>query len=339
MEYSSWNLKKAKQQKRFLVQNNQDGKYDIDIDMIDRIIDGTVIPFDAPLSLKEKLEYDREKLEEYEYFIKPIEEMYSLTKKVKCGYLWEIDLPINELMTFVNDFFRDALTEWYQIFLEVYKERKNNFQVGNKRCCELYIPGVNYSYITYERKYTIEDLFSIVHEYTHAIVDRIKFRYSYDNKYPFVELPSLAAEMIAKDMIKNYYTNISGEIKNYFVGSVASINEFAKNILMAKKFLDTYSLDDEEQIKYSLNYFTNFSKRKSNALINKLQLENICYVVPFMYAMELYFIYLNDVELFQYDINKIITMDNCSNFLEEVKKLGLVPNQNTNNFIQNIKRG
>ena len=38
-------------------------------------------------------------------------------------------------------------------------------------------------------------------------------------------------------------------------------------------------------------------------------------------------------------MNKIITMDNCQNYYDEVKKLGLIPNQNVNKFIQNIKRG
>lgn len=339
MGYSSWNLKKAKQQKEFLIQNNENGKYDVDIDLINRIIDGTVTPFDVSLSLKEKLEFDKEKIDEYDSFIKPIEEFHHLTKKVKSGYLWEINLPINELLTFVNDFFHDALPEWYHLFLEVYKEKNNNFQIANKRCFELYIPGVNYSYISYERKLTIEDLFSIVHEYTHAIVDRIKYRYSYDNNYPFVELPSITAELIAKDIIKAYYTNVNEEIKNYFIGFIASLNEYAKNILLAKKFLDTYSLDDEEQIEYNLKHFAKSSKRNSSSFTDKLQLENICYVVPFIYAVELYYIYLSDTELFQYDMNKIITMDNCSNYFNEVKKLGLVANQNTNKFIQNIKRG
>ena len=337
--YNSWNLKKAKQQKCFLVQNNVDGKYDIDIDRINSIIDNMLTPFDSPLTLKEKLEYDKEKIDEYEYFIKPIEEFYNLTKKVKIGYLWGFDLPINELLYFVNDFFRDNLPEWYGIFEKVYKEKKNNFRVSNKRCCELYIPGINYSYINYERKLTVEDLFSIVHEYTHAVVDHIKFRHSYDDKYPFIELPSLTAEMIAKDIIKSYYTNIGEEVRNYFFGSLASINMFAKNILYAKNFFDAYTLDDEDQINYYLDFYTNFSKIKRSNLTDKLQLENICYVIPFIYAIELYYIYLEDNELFQYNMNKIITMDNCQNYYDEVKKLGLIPNQNVNKFIQNIKRG
>ena len=53
---------KAKQQKCFLVQNNVDGKYDIDIDRINSIIDNMLTPFDSPLTLKEKLEYDKEKI-------------------------------------------------------------------------------------------------------------------------------------------------------------------------------------------------------------------------------------------------------------------------------------
>lgn len=338
MKYT-WNIKNAKQQRNFLLQNNQNGKYNIEIDMINQIIDDKVTPFEHSSSLQEKLIFDKEKIDEYSYFLKTIENFYNLTTDIKCGYLYEIDLPINELLTFVNDFFHDALPEWYEIFESVYKEKKNNFRVNGKRSYELYIPGINYSYINYGRRMTIEDLFAIIHEYTHAVIDRIKFRYSYDNKYPFVELSSITAEMIAKDFIKSYYTNVNEEIKNYFLGAIASINTFANHILLANQFLESYSLDNEEQIKYNLQYFANGSKRMVNNLTNKLQIENICYVVPYIYAIEFYFLYLEDSELFQYDINKIITMDNCSNYFEEVKKLGLIPNQNTKRFIQNIKRG
>lgn len=339
VEYSTWNLKKAKQQRKFLVKNNIDGRYDIDIELINSIINETVSPFDHSLSLKEKLEYDKEKLDEYAYFMKAIESFYNTTKKFKIGSLWQLSVPIDDLMTFVNDFFRETFPDWYGLFNSVYKERRNNFRMGKKRSCELYIPGVDYSYIEFKKSSSIEDLFAIVHEYTHTIVDRIKYRESYDEHYPFIELPSITAEMIAKEFVKSYYSKVKGDIRDYFMGFMAAMNNYAKNILMAQKFLDKYSLENEMQIKNNLRVFTNYSKIDDEALTDKLQLENICYVVPYIYAIEFYFLYQKDKELFQYNMKKTITMEDGNNYLKEMKKLGLVPNQNINNFIQNIKRG
>lgn len=339
MSYEAWNLKKAKRQRRYLMQKNVDGKYNLDIDLINQVIDNSLVPFEYFLSLQEKLNFDKSKLDEYSYFFKIIEDFYHLTSKVKPGYLYEIDLPVNELLVFVNDFFKENLPNWYGIFEEVYKERKNNFKLGDKRCYELYIPALNYSYINFQKKLTVEDLFAIVHEYTHAVVDRIKFRYSYDNKYPFVELPPLTSELIAGDIMRSYYTNLDEEIENYYIGSVASLHDYADEIIKVKRFIDTFSIDDDEQIKYNIEHYTNNAERLKNPITNKLQLENICYVVPFIYAVELYFVYIVDKELFQYDINKIITMDNCSNYYEEIKKLGLTPNKNMKKFVESIKRG
>lgn len=338
MEYT-WNIKKAKQQLRYLESHNQDGQYNLDIDSLKQIINNSIVPFEYMLTLKEKLEFDQEKLDEYSYFMETIEEFYNLTKRCKCGYLYEIDLPISELLCFVNDFFKEVYPEWYSLFNEVYKERRNNFQVKNSRSFELYIPGVNYSYINFQKKNTIEDLFAIVHEFTHAVVDRIKYRYSYDSKYPLVELPSLTSELISSDIINSFYTNVKEEVKYYLGGSMASLHVYAGDIIKIKNFLETHTLDNDDQIQHNIKYLTNKSVRTKEALTDKILLENICYVVPYIYAIELYYLYSKDHELFQYDMNKIITMDNCSNYFEELKRLGLVPNQHTKQFIHTIKRG
>lgn len=182
-------------------------------------------------------------------------------------------------------------------------------------------------------------MFAIVHEYTHAVVDHIKFRYSYDNKYPLVELPSMTSELIAGDIINCYYTNLGEEVRNYLLASVSSLNQFAKELLKADEFLSTHTLDNDEQLKYNINYFSKKSKELKMSLSNRLQLENICYLIPFIYSVELYNLYNKDKELFLYDMDKIITMENSDNYYEELKRLGLVPNQNMRKHVERIKRG
>lgn len=97
--------KKAREQLRYLERSNVNGKFDIDIDILKSLINDEITPFAQTLSLKEKLEFDKEKINEYSYFLKPIEDFYNITKKCRSGYLYEIDLSISDLLTFVNDFF------------------------------------------------------------------------------------------------------------------------------------------------------------------------------------------------------------------------------------------
>lgn len=132
MRYANWNIRNVKHQIRYLQHNNQNGKYNIDIEILKQIIDNSIIPFEHEFTLKEKLLYDKEKLNEYNYFLNDIKNFTSYNIGDHDYSLNVINIPISELLIFVNDFFKEVFPSWYNIFNKVYREKHNNLKVGGR---------------------------------------------------------------------------------------------------------------------------------------------------------------------------------------------------------------
>ncbi len=113
MKNIAWNKRKMRQQIGYLIQNNEEEKNSFSIDVLRDIYNDEVSPFDYSLSLSEKITRDYDVLKEYEYYLDDIQKFsfYSL-EKVNYDFHY-IDLPVNELLYFVNDYFKDIFPNWY----------------------------------------------------------------------------------------------------------------------------------------------------------------------------------------------------------------------------------
>lgn len=309
MQYGSWNkiqllkhLKQAEKRRDYT-----------DAGILKQLICDTVIPFDPDVCPNTD-EFNKQFLKEYDYYLPHIKD-FANTSHLICSQTDYICIPINSQLEFAYEFFSSVAPKWMDIFDDIYKERKKNLKIGNSGNYSVYLSSIDYSYLSINKNMAIDDLFNLVHEYTHTIVDRICYRLCYNSHYPFIELPSICSELIAAVFMKDYYMDIDEEVDNYLMEVLNVVIDYARNIIATKRYLDGEITTTPDNI----------------SLIHDMS-----YVLPFIHAFELFYLFLSDKEKWFYTINKIINMPPTDNYEREMKKLGLTPNSCLNKFISDL---
>lgn len=282
----------------------------IDIGIIKQLIDDTITPFDSDCYASD-LEFKKNFLKEYAYYL-PFIEDFSKTQLVEEKIVSPIYIPLNSQLDFLYDFFSNTAPGWMKLFDDIYKERKKNLKVSNSGNYSVYLSSIDYSYISINKNMMIEDLFNLVHEYTHSVVDRINYRFSYNSHYPFIELPPMCMEIISALYMTDYYLDIGSDVQEYLKEIFNIVIGYARNIVAINKNIS--DTDNEE----------------------KTLLHDTTYVIPFIHIFELLYLYLEDKEKWFYTLNKIINMPFSDNYLDEMKKLGLTPNKDLNRYINDL---
>lgn len=306
MSYRSWN--KIQLYKHLKAAEKIGDK--IDIGIIKQLINDTINPFDSECYSGD-LDFKNNFLKEYTYYIPYIED-FAKTSLLEENMSSSIYIPLKSQLDFLNDFFSNTIPEWKKLFDNIYKERKKNLKVSSSGNYSVYLSSIDYSYISINRNMMIEDLFNLVHEYTHTIVDRINYRFSYNSHYPFIELPSMCMEIISALYMMDYYLDIRNDVQEYLKEIFNIVIGYARNIV-----------DISNNI-------------KSGANEEQSLLHDMTYVIPFIHIFELFYLYLEDKEKWFYTLNKIINMPVSNNYLDEMKKLGLTPNKDLDRYISDL---
>lgn len=307
MSYNGWSTKQIKKQ----IHKSSKAQEKEEVEILYSILNNECDAFSYDTTKEEKELMDSTITNEYKYFMEDID-LFSNTKvKRHINYLDEIGMSSKELLSFTHDYFKQFDPNWYKIFMSVFKDRKHNLIIGSKGNSTIYIPSQDYSYIKVEKKDSIEDYFNLIHEYTHTVVDRMKYRHDYLCGYPFVELPSLLNELLLCDYLKEVYIGLDKDIKSYFNSLIRQTVAYAKRI---SNYYYKGIIDKDYMVKY------------------------ISYVIPMMEVIELYNVFLSDKEKGLFILNNIIMMDEVPNYLEYTKRLGLIPNQNVNNIINKFNK-
>lgn len=311
MQYKSWNkiqlykhLKKAEK-----IRDK------IDVGILKQLICDTIIPFE-PDVCPNTPEFNKNLLSEYSYYLPHIEDFANTTPAINDDVSY-IHIPTESQLEFAYELFSNLFPKWMDIFDAIYKERKKNLKIAESGNYSVYLNSIDYSYISINRNESIDDVFNLIHEYTHAIVDRIYFRLSYNSHYPYIELPSITTELIGAVFMKDFYLDIDADVDAYLAEVINIVIDYANNIMNINNSLDGNSIAKETITHQSL-------------------IHDISYVIPFMHAFELFFMFFEDREKWFYTLNKIITLPNSDNFLEETKKLGLTPNKDVKRFIDDL---
>lgn len=341
MECLDWNIRNIKKQLNNC-KNRTDKDFSLDVNLLDELLNGDIKPF-GKVDFMTGFNHDKKILTEYRDFYEPIRELGNIRyiepiRKVSA--LSFIQMPYNELLSFTHDFFMSLNPEWANLFNKVYSERKNNLKFSESRSYSIFVPGIQYSYINIEKKDSVEDFFNIIHEYTHTIVDLLKYRYTYDCGYPFVELPSLFSELVAKDLILETYSGLDKEVKDYMLASLRTCINYANELVEEFNYFNSIpKLKNEDDVIKNIQRTLHLDKKAARALVSQSVIEKICYVIPIMVAIELYYIYKIDPEKCFYILNKLIYLDNCKNYIDELETLGINMNENSLRLVREIKKG
>lgn len=308
MVYNSWNKIKIKKQ----IKSTNDS---VDKTILEHLLNGSMIPFDDNTYPKTN-DANKIIIDECSVFSNYIEE-FSLTPKFKNVQQEQKRVPINLQLDFLYELFSTVTPEWMGIFNKIFKERKSNLKISSACNYSVYLSSLDYSYISINKIFLIDDLFSLVHEYTHAIVDHIFYRTEYNSIYPFVELPSLNMELVSATLMSEFFWDIDNDIVSYFKYTINAIIDFAIRIVRISKYLN--------QSGEFPQYF------------NRSLIIDYSYVIPYLFNLELFSLYNEDKEKWFYILMEIINIQPSGNPLEDIKKLGLTPNFKVNEICDELR--
>lgn len=344
MVYSNWNnelidrqLKKVK----YLYKKNPSESLLTDIESLKLIKNKIINPFPEKSSFKEQMNSNIASLYEYEDFledIKSFSQMKSSLEAYLISFSDKFDNPIEAILGFTHDFYNNLDKDFATAFNKIYKARKNNLMFSDKRSITVTINSLNYSYLNVKRQNTIEDYFYSIHEYGHAITDLIFYRYCYCYKYPFTELVPLFMELIAADEINDTFFDLDKDIASYKAIALYTVLDYSREISLFYSFIahcDKYPYN-KSQMQLNLAKYANISENNANKILTMSNLERFSYTIPYLVAIELYYLYRVDKEKALYYLKELIKLPMCDNYQVPLLDRDIILNNNSKKYILEI---
>lgn len=184
---------------------------------------------------------------------------------------------------------------------------------------------------------TFQDYISLVHEASHAITELLNPDIIWDfNKYCFTEVDSLFFEIVGGDFIGDKTNNKKDDLivkQRIFYDYLE-----CASIICAK--MDLYSCLSKKELRNNKlikqYYKEEFGLKKQK--IEEISLTYIHeiwhYIISYLTAIELYYIYLNDKDEALSLLYKIILLKGLKTqeYLDKIKELGIEPGKNITNY-------
>jgi len=303
-----------------------------------------------PMSLLKSYEILKFDYSSISYLWQEFQKHYSLSiKPINIPPLKSASLSQSNLFEITHDFFKSLNNSYYQCFMHYYKKRKEhvNFVFDenpfSNEGLTYILPSLKESFIEINRTYTIEDSLRLIHEYSHSISSLMN---PYQMRYPkkiYSEIDSIFMEMIATDYLKCCTTeeNISilnmDRIKNFYYIS-KDINNIINLINAEKK--QNQDFNKNKILKEIALKECDINNNELEDLLKYPDLYSTIYLISYIFAIELYYIYLEDKELALHILKKIILINenNDEKIFKDIKKLGLIPNKNFAKYQKECKQ-
>lgn len=242
-----------------------------------------------------------------------------------------IEMNSEEMLQLANDFYSSLDSEYYSYFSKVFAKRKRTIgfldEPDNDEAFgrTFFLNYFKESFIIINHSSTVEDLFTLVHEFAHATSLQMNPNHLYPPKSVFGEIDTYFIELVFADYLCSL--NIIDERYMRF--------EFGCNVVEAKSIVNKIELIKTESF---FPYGFNSSKLllKTGSLMCDLNYEEVLSlfdsseeveisIIGFMYALKLYEIYKKDKKKAM-DILKQFIFMKCNTekeYYEKLRELGL----------------
>lgn len=247
----------------------------------------------------------------------------------------------------VYEFFKQLDDELFSNFISLFINKDKNIIFAANNPIKDFV-GITYLNndnikIKMTRSKTIEDIFTLVHEYGHALnMKKNPKLYNNEARTHFEEIESIFLELILCDYLVNNGFNKDdiNEVKKIIIENL--INE-------AKDLYFKYNINrfiHVEQIKNIDNHFFKLLYQKKNITKDELRkvyrssYEDVTkYVISSLYALELYDKYQINKEKTIEDYKNIISLDLYTHldYLDAIESKLIVPNE-SDTFIRTLKK-
>lgn len=223
------------------------------------------------------------------------------------GFLFSED----DILASVHDFYYKLDKTWFNYFINIFKDRKDNLSFDKSRSFSHYFPKSDIWLANINRTYSIGDYVDGVHEYAHGIADQITGKIKvYSPNNILIEVFPIVCQLIYlyKNDLRGMQPEVSKYINNYYATMINYAEEIKTKYNIAATF---FHVKNPRNLSRLIKKAWNLSLKKEDivSLYATPIEENINYVFPFLVAVELLELYTLDPELFKYTANKIITSD------------------------------
>ena len=296
---------------------------------------------------KDRVNDDAKWLEKYHYFNHDIETFADISSILPSTVqMDELKVPLGIVFGEIHDFFNHLGGEWRNLFNKVYRERDNNLRFSNERSYNFYLPGQDYSYINIQKTDTIEVFTDLAHEYGHSIADMMKYRMYAEDKdlYPFIELPPIFFQFAIGDWLSESRESLDNLVNDELVVMARTCGNYANYITYLNKYLTTLN-DKGRKVPTKYADFVrgmvralNITKPEVKTSFDKSKKEQYIYVIPYLTALELYYIYKEDPKEALKLLKEIIMVEQKKYYNEYLRSLGITLNEHSEEHVKTIMK-
>ena len=298
------------------------------------------------LSLLENYENIKDDLYEIEFLWPSFQQFTSFTSPLYSPPLKLYNLSNDDLLSITHDFYKSLNNYYFIYFLKNFRERKNHIvfknHITNRAGETISIISTKESFIKINRSYTLDDILTTIHEYSHATSALINPHHFHLEKTLYTEIDTLFMELIGADYITNLFKNRFNRIikaqhfNNYY--SIANDLTIMIDVIIGENKTEEGYKTINHLKEIALNEY-GISGRKIDSTIQESKLLETNYLTSYMFAIELYNMYQIDKDKALYYLKKIIMLKNMSekDYFDSILKMGIIPNQSISEFYEKTK--
>jgi len=345
MKKNEWNFDLMDKQLKIAQERcNDDPLYKIDIDFIAALKapDSDFFPRKRFFKdfIKDDIEWINKYPDFYNHFVNFANYRPMLPKEIEMAELnYRPGIPMGE----VHDFYNHLGGEWQKRFNHVYKERHNNFRIHGLRSYNVFLPGNKYSYMNLGENVEISTFIDLAHEYAHAITDSMIFRdYEDDGNYPFIELAPQFFELAFGDWISNSFEGLDIPVAEERLLTIQNDAIYAEAIVNFTRYIVSIMEDGVNLPTTVAKAIDDISKRleitkkEARRSIANSKKEELIYLIPYLTAIELYYIYSQDEKEALNILKKIVMMEPRERYEEYLRSLGININEHSDEYVQKV---
>jgi len=304
----------------------------------------------ASFPLLESYNFEKENLSQREFLWSLYQEFAKVNSKpiLNIPNLKNTTLSPKDILELTYDFYKGLDPFIFKHFMQNFHMRKDHIRFVNSQSNNDFA-GINIvishrceSFIEVVSENTINDVITTIHEYGHTTSYIINpFNKCTPNFY-FTEVITLFFELIGADYLGKLFGNDESIIlkadNHNTMSDFANITSNKIDLFIGESLL-TNGYTKNEDLKNLAKELVNLDSEKLEDLFKNENVETDDYVIGYIIAIELYYIYLEDKDKAMYILKKMLLYKAKSelDYYNNLKRLGIIPNQHIHEYVTTLQ--
>lgn len=301
-------------------------------------------------SLLESYNFEKENFSQREFLWEIYQEFAKVTKSpiLNIPDLNNTSLSPKDILELTYDFYKSLDPFIFKHFMQHFHMRKDHIRFVNQKDnndfsgINIVISHRNEAFIEVVSENTINDVITTIHEYGHLTSYTINpFNKCTPNFY-YTEVITLFLELIGADYLGNLFGS-----DNSIILKADNHNTMSDFTNITSRKIDLFTCEElipngytkNEDFKTIGKELLNLNFEEIKSLFTNENVEIDDYVIGYIVAIELYYIYLEDKDKAIYILKKMLLYKAKSelDYFNNLKRLGIIPNQHIHEYVTTLR--